>query len=116
MISVWSLLYGIWGLDPATYHVTNVVFHVLNSLLVLLLLQHPFWFMLTRSSTAAGSSVEGNLLLAAAVGALLFALHPVQAEPVSWVSSLKDLCAAFFARAALILYCRQAGRPARYMR
>ena len=35
-------------------------------------------------------------MAACGMGALVFALHPVQAEPVCWVTGLKDLLCAFF--------------------
>src|SRR4029450_12275090 len=41
---------------------------------------------------------------AAAAGALLFALHPVQVEAVAWASGLKDVLCGLFAVAALWQY------------
>ncbi len=43
---------------------------------------------------------------AAFTGALLFALHPVQVEPIAWVSGLKDVLSGFFAFASLYAYLR----------
>ncbi len=39
---------------------------------------------------------------AALVGALFFCLHPLQVEPIAWVSGLKDVLSGFFAMAALV--------------
>ena len=41
---------------------------------------------------------------AACLGALLFALHPVQVESVAWISGLKDLLAGLFSLAAILAY------------
>src|SRR5207248_1648944 len=50
--------------------------------------------------------------LPAAVGALLFALHPVQVEPVAWASGTKDLLCGFFSVAALLGYVKFANATA----
>lgn len=73
------------GLEPAVFHATNLLLHTLNALLVLAL------------AFAAGLGTLGS------AGALvLFAVHPVTAEPVSWVTGRKDLLAAFFLFIALL--------------
>ncbi|HEY3130649.1 MAG TPA: tetratricopeptide repeat protein [Acidobacteriota bacterium] len=74
-----ALNYTIGGLAPFAYHLTNVILHGINSLLVFLLLTQ-----LTRSR---------SLSLGAA---LIFALHPVHSEAVAWVSGRAELLACFF--------------------
>ena len=81
------------GLDPTPFHVTNVALHALSALLVLAILRRLF-----------------DDDLAATFGALLFAAHPVQAEPVAWVSGAKDVVSGFLALASLALYLRAAAR------
>ena len=44
----------------------------------------------------------------AGIGALLFAFHPVQVEPVAWVTGAKDLLSAFFSLIAVWQYLRYA--------
>jgi tetratricopeptide (TPR) repeat protein len=65
--------------SPFIFHGTNVLFHTFNALLV-------YWLLLQLS---LGIS-------AAVIGALIFALHPVQVESVAWISSFRDLLAAFW--------------------
>ena len=77
-------------LNPKGYHEENVIFHLLNTLLVFL-----FIFLLTRR----------NLLMAAIV-ALFFGIHPMHVESVSWVSERKDVLYVFFFLAGLITYLR----------
>ncbi|MBU0480395.1 MAG: tetratricopeptide repeat protein [Proteobacteria bacterium] len=75
--------------NPHLYHAANVLCHLLNTFLVFSLLKkllHDPW---------------GGL-----AGALLFALHPVQAEAVSWVSGMKDLLSGLFFLLALNQYVR----------
>ena len=83
------------ALSPRPFHLTNLAVHCLNVLLVFGLL-HRF----TRRDESAF------------VGALLFALHPLQVEPVAWVTGLKDVLGAFFGLAALWFYLPAGGRSA----
>ena len=77
------------GFDPVAFHLGNVVLHALNASLV-------FWFL--------------SLLLAnrwaVFFGALLFAVHPLHAEAVAWVSARKELLYATFFLGSLIAYLR----------
>jgi protein O-mannosyl-transferase len=75
------------GMDPGTYHVTNVVLHAANAVLLFLLL--------VRLTAAAWPS---------AFIAALFAVHPLHVESVAWVSSRKDVLSTFFALLALLAY------------
>ncbi len=74
-------------LDPLPFHSANLLLHLVNLLIVFAILR-----MLTRDDWAASC------------GALLFALHPVQVEPVAWVSGLKDVLSGFFSLLALWQY------------
>lgn len=65
------------GGSPLAFHVTNLLVHALNAVLLFVVLTG--W-------------VPGRL--AAFFGALLFAVHPVQTEPVAWIAGRTDsLCA-----------------------
>jgi len=74
-------------LDASVFHYGNLAFHVANAALVLLLLR----------------SVVGHTLPAMA-GALLFALHPLQAETVNWITETKGLLATLFGVLAVWQY------------
>jgi len=74
-------------LDPRLFHLANLLLHLLNVLLVFAILR-----ILIRSQWPA------------AAGAALFALHPVQVEPVVWVTGMKDLLGGFFSLIALREY------------
>lgn len=86
---------GIW-LNPYIFHTANLLLHLAVSLLVYRLL-----LLLTRQPWAA------------CAGAMLFALHPVQAEVVAWVTGLKDLLCALFSMVALwqfVLFAKKESR------
>jgi tetratricopeptide (TPR) repeat protein len=91
-----ALDYRLWGLDPLGYHLTNVLLHAANAVLVYL-----FLCGIVRSETTA------------AVAALLFAVHPVQMEAVSVAIQRKTLLSGTFFFVALLLYQRwwRTGRP-----
>src|SRR5262245_21924602 len=67
------------GLHPGILHTTNLALHIANGLLVCAL------------CAALGLGRPESLLARG-----LFLLHPMQLEPVAWVSGRKDLLAAFF--------------------
>ena len=84
--------FGAVSLNPMPFHLCNLGIHILNVLLV---------FGLLRRLT-------GGQDWAAGTGAALFAFHPVQVEPVAWVTGLTDLLAATFSLLALGQYLRWA--------
>jgi tetratricopeptide (TPR) repeat protein len=75
---------------PAPFHFCNLVFHLFNVLLVFEILK----LLLARwRAPREGDRPE----LAAAFGAALFALHPLQVESVAWVTGFKEVLFGFFA-------------------
>lgn len=75
------------GRTPVVLHGVNVALHIVTSILVLIFV----WQL--------GGSVAGS-----AAGALLWAVHPLRAESVVWISQRKDVLSAVFFVAALIAY------------
>jgi len=76
------------ALNPLWYHAANVLVHGIAALLAFRLLDR-----LLKHRRAA------------LVGAMLFALHPVQVESVAWISGLKDVLAGCLAIGCLYVYC-----------
>jgi tetratricopeptide (TPR) repeat protein len=72
-----------------TFHRTSLILHVLNTALIIVLLYQLF----------------GSEWIAAGVG-LLFGVHPLTVETISWIGERKTLLAAFFSFWSLILYVR----------
>lgn len=118
--SVWAGLAGlarlIEGAAPrscpgaAYFHGLNIVIHVANSILVFLLLRQ----LLVRTKLFEKKlNWTARRDAAAGLGALLFALHPVQVESVIWITALKDLLSCFFALLSLGQYVSWRSHPAR---
>ncbi len=73
-----ALDYSVWGLNPIGFHLTNILLHAINTVLLYLLCKR------LRNTTCA------------VFASLLFALHPIQAHTVNVISTRGDLLAAFF--------------------
>ena len=88
-LTIFSYLleYHFFKLDPFYYHLTNLILHLLNCLLV-------YWviYLLTGRISVAGLT------------ALFFGIHPLQVESVAWISERKNLLYAFFYLGAIISY------------
>ena len=95
------LMFSFWadnhlaGTEPYLYHLFNLLFHVINSLLV---------FLIARKLISwAGSEGRVRDLLAAFAGAL-YLLHPVQTEAVSYVASRSENLSAMFLLGAVAVF------------
>jgi len=71
--------FQLYGMNPGQHHMTNVFFHILNTLLL---------FFVFRKMT---DNVWQSSFVAA-----LFALHPLHVESVAWISERKDVLSTFF--------------------
>ncbi|MEQ9619187.1 MAG: tetratricopeptide repeat protein [Deltaproteobacteria bacterium] len=75
----------LWGLSPFGFHLANIVFHSVSVIL--------FYFMVLLILKEAGFDRKEG---AAFLSALLFALHPMHVESVSWVAGRTDVLCALF--------------------
>lgn len=102
-----ALDYALWGLNPSGYHLSSMLLHALNAVLV---------FLLTRQLVLL-TSREGPLLserasvFAATVAALLFGIHPLRVESVAWVSERRDTLSGLLVLACVLTYVTHAGQP-----
>ena len=85
--------YQLYGLNAGGYHVTNLILHILSTLLL-------FW-LFNRMTGAVWQS---------AFVAALFALHPLHVESVAWISERKDVLSAFFWMLTLMPLCLLHGK------
>lgn len=76
-----------WGLEPSFMHLTNIIIHAFNAILVFLLAK--------RVCGGDEKRIELPLLMA-----LLFAAHPINTEAVCWVAGRTDPLATLFILAA----------------
>jgi uncharacterized membrane protein YhdT len=107
-LTVWMpLTYFVWGgiaamahqppdreniaLNPTYFHIACVVFHLIATGICFLVLRR----LLRRDAPAI-------------LGAALFALHPLQVEPVAWASGMYTVLSGVFSLAAIYTYLRSA--------
>src|SRR5262249_29173523 len=90
-----ALDYRLWGLNASGYHLTSLVLHGLNAVLLLVLARR----LLGRAGLDPGPALVG-----ATLGALLWAVHPLRVESVSWATERRDVLAATFVLLGLLAY------------
>lgn len=80
--------YHFAGQNPFVYHLTNLLLHILVSVMVMVL----------------GLRL-GLGPIPSALAALVFGIHPIHVESVAWVTERKDVLYSFFYLAAMLSYC-----------
>jgi len=95
--SYW-LEHKLWGLNPAGYHVVNVLIHAACAILI--------WRILIQLNVPA-----------AFAAALIFAVHPVNVESAAWIAQRKTILAMLFFLLSLFCYLRfdRAGKKTFYI-
>lgn len=83
----YHIQYKVFGDNPAGFHFANVMWHAIACVLV-------FFFL---------NLLFGNAALAG-VAALVFALHPLHTENVTWISGRTDVLSTLWAMASLVFY------------
>ena len=84
----------LFGNEAGGHHLTNLVFHIANTLLL---------FIVLKQMTSA--------FWQSAFVAALFALHPLHVESVAWVSERKDVLSTFFWILTMWAYLRYVKKP-----
>ena len=79
----------LFGMNPRGHHLTNIFFHILNTIFLFLVLE-KMTGALWRSAVVAG----------------LFALHPLHVESVAWIAERKDVLSTFFWMLTTMCYLR----------
>jgi tetratricopeptide (TPR) repeat protein len=76
-----------FGMKPGVFHFNNILLHLLCTLLVFIFLRKL-----------------GSSLFITVVATLLFGIHPMRVESVTWITERKDVLYGFFYLLSLILY------------
>ena len=95
-ITTYMVDHSLWGLNPAGYHLTNIILHVAAALCV-------YWLTFTI--------FKGHLL--SFLAGAFFVIHPVHTEAVVYISGRADSLSLFFMLLCFILYIKS--RPSRNM-
>ena len=89
----------LWGMEPTTMHLENILLHGANSLLV---------FLLARRIIVRQNNATPVIPLLAA---LLFALHPVNVEAVTWIAGRTDPLQGLFILSSCYFLLRWLDKP-----
>ena len=84
----------LFGLNPGWHHLTNLILHIANTLLL---------FAVLKRMT--------NSLWQSAFVAAAFALHPMHVESVAWISERKDVLSTLFWMLTMHAYLRYVKTP-----
>ena len=87
LLTVFAIEWHLWGPSEFGFHLTNILFHVADALLLFYVLQKLF------------SKKSLSLFVC-----LIFLIHPLQTEAVSYANSLGDSLSVFFMFASILLY------------
>jgi tetratricopeptide (TPR) repeat protein len=93
----YAIDYHFWGLNPLGYHITNILFYILTSVMVF------FTLRLLSMGLRKDASPDSHQRVAI-FGALLFAALPVHVEAVTWLAARKEVLQGFFFFLAFYLY------------
>lgn len=94
------LNYRLGALNPVGWHIFNILVHILNSFFVYLLI---LWTLSAPPLRARYAEKSNRLALFAG---LLFAVHPIQTESVTYIISRTELLATFFYLATFLLFIK----------
>lgn len=89
----YNIDYALWELNPFGFHLTNLLIHLIATLILFRVLQVLFYKYKYCN-------------LAALLGTIIFAVHPIHTEAVSWVSGRTDSFVTLFFFAAFLYYLK----------
>jgi hypothetical protein len=94
------LNYQLSGLNVISWHIFNIGIHIINSIFVYLLI---LW---TLTLPTFGNSFRDKAKWMALFGGLLFGVHPIQTESVTYIISRSELLATCFYLATFLLFIK----------
>jgi hypothetical protein len=88
--------HAVWGLRPPGFHLTSVLLHGANTVLLYHLIIAVLRF----------DPADAIARWTAAAGALFWGLHPLRTESVAWITERRDLLSCFFLLLTVLAYLR----------
>ncbi|MFI5183959.1 MAG: tetratricopeptide repeat protein, partial [Vicinamibacteria bacterium] len=86
---LYMITYALFGLAPWPFHLVNIAFHAGASALT--------YLIASRLLRQAGLDRPSPVVVPALLAALLFAVHPIHTEAVTWIAGMMDVSCTFFA-------------------
>ena len=97
----YQINYLVGGLQPFGYHLSNLLLHIGNAILVCAIVAQ----LLNAKSIKDKAKNNFSFMLYPLCAALLFAVHPLHTEAVVWAAARKDVLSTFFMLMTVWLYC-----------
>jgi protein O-mannosyl-transferase len=103
-----GLDYIFWGMNPVGYHLTNVLLHTANAVVL-------YFLAITIFKITFAAEAQTAIPLGALCATLLFSLHPLRVESVAWITERRDVLYGLFYLLAILSYVNAytPGRPVR---
>jgi tetratricopeptide (TPR) repeat protein len=98
----YGLDHALWGMDARGYHLQSALWHAISSALMFLLSRR----LLAAARPERGGEPSWGLDAAAIFSAMVFSVHPLRVESVSWASERRDVICCAFVLAAVWAYLR----------
>jgi len=95
-----GLDYVIWGMNPTGYHLTNLLLHSANTVVLYFVARRLL--VLTTDRTPVGRTID----VAAAFAALLFGIHPLRVESVVWITERRDVLSGLFYSLCVLFFLK----------
>lgn len=97
------------GTSPVAYHVFNIIYHFLTAWVVFLVVMRLMCFMQGWFSSSSGESaaeMESLAFRTALFTAVLFAVHPIQTNAVTYISGRRDILSTLFYMLAVLYFLK----------
>ncbi len=98
----YAIDYHFWELNPLGYHITNIAFYLFTCIMVFFTTCELLKFLRPEKSSLSHTRI-------AFFTTLLFAVHPVHVEAVTWLSARKEVLLGFFSFSSLYFYLMGTG-------
>jgi protein O-mannosyl-transferase len=95
----YAINYHFSGMSPTFYYLSNIIIHILNSILVFFLV-----LMMLKAMEKCGYGIFKWKEWMAFLCTLAYAIHPMHVESVSWIAERKDVLYAFFYFIGMMVY------------
>ena len=112
----WAAVHELFGLNPFGFHLANVLLHSVNTVLVFLLIRRLLKLAATPHVSESLRMSAATHDAGAALGALVWAVHPLRVEPVAWVTGLPYGLSLAFLLLATIFYLHAHALVSRHAR
>jgi tetratricopeptide (TPR) repeat protein len=97
-----GLDYTIWGMNPTGYHLTNLLLHTANAVVLYFIARR----LLPLTGAFDKAADPRTVTWGAAFAALLFAVHPLRVESVAWITERRDVLSGLFYLLTVLWYLR----------